>query len=118
MWISHALLKIVVFTIPGFAGFLSSLGYPAALAGPIVAAELIGGALVLTGFYGRYVSLALIPVMAGALLVHLPNGWLFSAPNGGWEFPAFLIAASVVHALVGDGAFALRSRPLARLRVA
>lgn len=54
----------------------------------------------------------LLPIMIGALMVHLPNGWVFSAPKGGWEFPAFLIVASIAHALAGDGAFALRSRPL------
>jgi putative oxidoreductase len=113
MWIAHALLKLVVFTAPGFAGFLGSLGLPTFLAWPIILAELIGGAMILAGLYGRQVSLVLLPIMAGALVVHAPNGWLFSAPNGGWEFPAFLIAASVAHVLAGDGAFALRSRPLA-----
>jgi putative oxidoreductase len=39
--------------------------------------------------------------------VHLPNGWVFSAPNGGWEYPAFLMVASVVQALLGAGAYAL-----------
>jgi putative oxidoreductase len=39
--------------------------------------------------------------------VHLPNGFVFSYPNGGWEYPAFLIVAAGVQALLGDGAFAL-----------
>jgi putative oxidoreductase len=112
MWIAHALLKLVVFTVPGFAGFLGSLGLPTVLAWPIVLAELIGGTMILAGLYGRQVSLVLLPILVGALVVHVPNGWLFSAPNGGWEFPAFLIAASLAHGLAGDGAFALRSRPL------
>ena len=29
MWIAHALLKYVVFTIPGFGGFLAKVGFPA-----------------------------------------------------------------------------------------
>lgn len=34
--------------------------------------------------------------------------WLvFSAPGGGWEYPAFLIVASLAQALIGDGAYAL-----------
>jgi putative oxidoreductase len=37
---------------------------------------------------------------------------VFSAQGGGWEYPAFLIVASLVQWLVGDGAYALRSRPL------
>jgi len=40
--------------------------------------------------------------------VHLPNGWVFTAPNGGWEYPVFLLAASLAHWLVGDGAYATR----------
>lgn len=112
MWLAHGLLKVFVFGVAGFAGFLGSLGYPPVLAGPIIAAEVIGGLMILLGIYGRQVSVLLLPVMAAAMLVHVPNGWLFSAPNGGWEYPAFLIAASITHALAGEGAFALRARPL------
>jgi len=112
MWISHALLKYVVFTIPGFAGFLGSLGVPTFLAWPIFLIELGGGILILLGIHARQVAVLLIPVMAAAMSVHLGNGWLFSAAGGGWEYPAFLIVASLVVALGGDGAFALRSAPL------
>jgi putative oxidoreductase len=112
MWIAHALLKYVVFTIPGFGGFLAKIGYPAELAWPVFLAELVGGILILTGVYARHVALALIPVMAAASLVHIGNGWMFSNAGGGWEYPAFLIAASFALWLLGDGAFALRSRPL------
>jgi putative oxidoreductase len=113
MWIAHGLLKLLVFTVPGFAGFLGSLGLPAFLAWPIILAEIVGGAMILAGVYGRQVSLVLLPILAGALVVHAPNGWLFSAPKGGWEFPAFLIVASIAHVLAGDGAFALRRARLA-----
>ena len=30
-----------------------------------------------------------------------------TAPNGGWEYPAFLAMAAAAHALIGDGAYAL-----------
>lgn len=118
MWIAHGLLKLMVFGVAGFSGFLGSLGLPTFLAMPIIAAEIGGGVLILLGIYGRQVSLLLIPIMVGALMVHLPNGWLFSAPKGGWEYPAFLIVASFAHALAGDGALALRSAPLAFWRSA
>jgi putative oxidoreductase len=42
------------------------------------------------------------------MLQHVANGWVFTAPNGGWEFPAFLTAMLLVQALLGDGAHALR----------
>jgi putative oxidoreductase len=109
MFIAHAYLKVAVFTIPGFQQFLGMVGLPAILAWPIVLAELVGGAAILLGFYGRWVSAALLPVLLGALAIHAPNGWLFNAPNGGWEYPAFLAVAAVTHILAGDGAFALKS---------
>ncbi|MGW9331265.1 DoxX family protein [Bosea sp. NPDC055594] len=116
MFIAHAYLKLAIFTVPGFAGFLGQLGLPGFLAWPIILAELVGGLAILTGFYGRYVSLALLPVLLGALAVHAPNGWLFTAPNGGWEYPAFLALTAFAHVLIGDGALALRSGPLPGLR--
>jgi putative oxidoreductase len=106
MWASHALLKVLVFTIPGFQSFLASHGMPSFIAWPVVILEIAGGALILLGIYGRLASLALLPVLVGATLAHISNGWVFSAPNGGWEYPVFLIAASITHALLGDGAYA------------
>ncbi len=108
MFVAHALLKYLVFTMDGFEAFLGKVGFPAFLAWPIFLAELIGGVAIISGFYGRWVSLALLPVLLGALVVHWPNGWLFNVPNGGWEYPAFLTVAAVTHILAGEGAFALR----------
>ncbi|MBD2750909.1 DoxX family protein [Microvirga sp. BT688] len=108
MFIAHAYLKIAVFTVPGFAGFLGQMGYPTFLAWPIILAELFGGLAILTGFYARIVSVALLPVLLGAALIHAPNGWVFNAPNGGWEYPAFLAAAAIAHILIGDGALAMK----------
>ena len=111
MWIAHALLKVFVFTLPGTAKFFDSVGLPGVLAYPVAAAELLGGVAILLGFYGRQVSLLLVPILAAAAWVHVPNGWLFTAPNGGWEYPVFLLVASLAHWLVGDGAFAARRSP-------
>lgn len=108
MFIAHALLKYFVFTLPGTAQFFESLGLPGALGYVTFAAELVGGVLLVLGVYARYVALALVPILLGATWAHLPNGWLFSAPNGGWEYPAFLAVAAFVQYLLGDGAFAWR----------
>ena len=117
MFIAHALLKIFVFTLPGTAQFFESLGLPAALGYVTIAAELGGGVLLVLGVYTRYVALALVPILLGATWAHLGNGWFFSAPNGGWEYPAFLTLAAIVQYLIGDGAFALqRSARPARTR--
>lgn len=112
MFLAHAWLKLAVFTVPGFVGFLGQVGLPTWLAWPIILAELLGGAAILLGIYSRLAALALVPVLLGALAIHAPNGWVFNAPNGGWEYPAVLTLIAVVHALVGDGALALRPTPL------
>jgi putative oxidoreductase len=110
MWVSHALLKWFVFTIPGLAAWLPTVGFPSALAWPLFLAELIGGLAILAGVYGRYVSALLIPVLLGAAWTHWPNGWVFTSPGGGWEYPVFLAVASAAHALIGDGALTLTHR--------
>jgi putative oxidoreductase len=108
MWIAHALLKLLVFTLPGTAQYFASIGLPGMLAYPVFAAELLGGLALLLGVYARQAALALLPIMVAAAWVHVPNGWVHTSPNGGWEYPVFLVVASLVLWLVGDGAWALR----------
>lgn len=108
MWIAHALLKLFVFTLPGTAQFFESVGFPGSMAYPVFAAELLGGGALVLGIYARQVSLLLVPVMAAAAWVHLPNGWVHTSSGGGWEYPVFLVVASVALWLAGDGSFAIR----------
>ena len=100
MFIAHSVvLKYFTFTLAGTAQYFASIGLPAALAYVVFAAEAVGGVLLILGLYTRWVALALVPVLLGALWVHAGNGWVFSAPNGGWEYPLFLIVISAVVAL-------------------
>ena len=108
MWIAHALLKWFVFTIPGFGAWLAEQGLPAMAAWPVFLLELVGGLAILMGFHGRLASAVLLPVMLVAMLTHVANGWTHTSPGGGWEYPAFLMMASLAHMLIGDGALALR----------
>lgn len=108
MYLAHAGLKLFVFTLPGTAQFFAGQGLPAGLAYAVFAAEAIGSVMLLLGVYPRQVALALTPVLLGAAWVHAPNGWVFTAPGGGWEYPVFLAVASLVLWLAGDGAAALR----------
>lgn len=113
MFIAHGLLlKYFTFTLGGTAQFFESIGYPGFLAYVVFAAETLGGLALIMGFQTRLVSFALIPILIGASMVHLPNGWVFSAEGGGWEYPVFLIVASVVQGLLGGGAFAITKREL------
>jgi putative oxidoreductase len=116
MFLAHAALKIFVFTPAGTAQFFVSLGLPAAFGYVTILAELGGGALLLAGILTRYAAVALVPLLLGAIVFdHGANGWVFSNPGGGWEFPAFWAAALIVQAMLGDGAFALRVPALAKL---
>lgn len=108
MFIAHGMLKLLVFTLPGTADFFASQGFPAWTAYPVTFLEIGGGLLLVSGIATRWVSIALIPVLLGATYVHLGNGWVFSAPNGGWEYPAFLAVAAAVQALLGSGRYAIR----------
>jgi putative oxidoreductase len=45
---------------------------------------------------------------------HVANGWLFTSSGGGWEYPAFLVAASLAHGLLGEGAWAVHGRTVLR----
>ena len=112
MWIAHALLKLLVFTLPGTAQYFASIGFAGFLAYPVFAAELLGGIALLLGIYARQAALALVPVMAVAAWVHLPNGWVHTSTGGGWEYPVFLIAAYISLWLLGDGAAAIKRSTL------
>ncbi len=107
MFLAHGLLKLLVFTLPGTAGFFESVGFPGAFAYVVTFAEIGGGLMLIAGLYVRAVNLSLLPVLIGALYVHWGAGWVFSNANGGWEYPAFLIATSIASALLGPGKFAL-----------
>ena len=107
MFIAHGLLKLTVFTLAGTAQFFEQVGFAAWMAYPVTFFEIIGGALLIAGFYSRYVAMVSIPGLFGAAMVHWGNGWVFSAANGGWEYPVFLALVSMVIVLLGDGRYAL-----------
>jgi putative oxidoreductase len=118
MFVAHGLLKVLVFTLPGAAGFFEQVGFPGWLAYMVTFAEIGGGVLLLAGIAVPAVSILLLPVLLGAVYVHFGAGWVFSNANGGWEYPAFLAVAVIVQALLGPGKFALQAPVVARLRSA
>ena len=110
MFLTHSIvLKLFTFGLAGTAGYFASLGLPAGLAYVVFAAEAAGGVLLLANVATGWVALALVPVLGGALWVHAGNGWVFSNAGGGWEYPLFLIVASVVVALQSFAARAARA---------
>lgn len=110
-FVIHGLIKVFVFTLPGTVGYFQSIGLPGFLGYVTILAELLGGLALLAGFKTRLVSLALIPVLLGAAYFgHGANGFLFSGPNGGWEYPVFWAVVMLAQALLGGGAYAADKR--------
>ncbi|RCS25202.1 DoxX family protein [Phyllobacterium salinisoli] len=113
MYLAHSIvLKLFTFGLAGTAGYFVSIGLPGWLAYITFAAEAVGGAMLVLGIYARWVAVALIPALLGAIIwAHGGNGWVFNATGGGWEYPLYLIVLSVAQFLFGDGRYALRPSP-------
>lgn len=107
MFLAHGLLKVFVFTLPGTAGFFASVGFPGFLAYIVAPAEILAGVALLAGYRTRLVAALTVSILIGAASVHFGNGWVFSAPNGGWEYPVYLVVAAIAQSLLGSGAWAL-----------
>jgi putative oxidoreductase len=112
MFLAHAGLKLFVFGLAGTVRFFDTLGLPPALAYFAIALEVIGGLTLILGIWARAAALILtLHMLAIIWFVQGSKGWVFSAPGGGWEFPAFWAVALLALALLGDGAYALAPTP-------
>lgn len=110
MFVAHGAMKVFIFTPAGTVAYFDSLGVPAIFAYLTMLGELGGGILLLAGFATRLVSIATIPILLGAIVfAHAGNGWVFSNPGGGWEYPAFWAVTLVVQAILGSGAYAVKT---------
>jgi putative oxidoreductase len=116
MYLAHSIvLKLLTYGLSGTAGYFESIGLPGWLAHVAFAAEAVAGVILALGIYARWVAVALIPALLGAIIwTHGGNGWVFTAPGGGWEYPLYLIVLSVAQFLSGDGCYALRPSPTLR----
>ena len=115
MFLAHAATKLFSFTPAGTAAYFASLGLPPALAYLVIAAEAVGGFALVFGVWARVIALLLTPVLLGAIvMVHGANGWTFTNPGGGWEYPAFWAIGLLALAGVGDGAWAMLPTPAIR----
>ncbi|MBV8047989.1 MAG: DoxX family protein [Paludibacterium sp.] len=104
MYLAHGATKLFVFTPAGTAKFFMSLGLPGFVGYLAIVAELSAAGLLLSGVKARWAAIALVPLLAGTIvLVHGANGWMFTNPGGGWEYPAFMIAASLALFFLSDG---------------
>lgn len=108
LFLAHGgLLKLATFGVAGTMGYFGSLGFPPVFGLIVIIAEIGAGIALITGVGVRVVSLLALPIMIGATMQHIGNGWMFSSARGGWEFPAFWTVLLLVQAGLSAGAFAL-----------
>lgn len=100
LFIAHALVRIFNGSIPGFAQFLQTAGFPQPLlvVWSITLIELIAGTLLAAGYLQRYAALALGSIAAGGIvLIHGRIGWFVGEHgSGGSEYSVCLLLALLV----------------------
>ena len=122
MFVAHGMQKLFgMFDGGGLAGtaaYLDSLGlspgYPLAVA--VGLTEFVGGLMLVAGVLTRYVTVALIAVMLGAIWsLHLGNGFFLNWANTpgrghGVEYDLVIVAALLAIMLSGPGALSVDYR--------
>jgi putative oxidoreductase len=108
MFVPHGLWKLGFFGGPGLAGvagFLGNSGYwPGWFWAPFLTGlEIVGGILLAIGLFTRPVAALFFVQMAVIVYHHWPNGFFFSAPGGGYEYPLMWLAVIFYFLVRGGG---------------
>ena len=111
LFVMHGYLGAVVLGPEAIAGYTTRMGFPAsagvALGWYLIAAHLVGGALLVIGLWTRAAALVNVPVIASAVfLLHLQQGFFMSAA-GGSEFTLTVLVATLAVMLLGPGALSV-----------
>src|SRR5688572_100833 len=97
---AHGFQRLYFGTVGEFGGWLNSQGFiiGTALAWSITLFELIGGAVLVAGFFVRWISLAwMLVIIPGIFMVHLQHGWYVVGPStGGVEYSLLILTCLVV----------------------
>ncbi len=100
LFMAHAIVRIANGSMPQFAGFLGSIGFPQPLlvVWAITLTELVAGTLLVLGFWQRYAALTLASIAAGGIvLIHSNIGWFVGEHGtGGSEYSVCLLLALLV----------------------
>ena len=93
----HGAARINNGTVGNFGEFLSAQGFPLGffLAWGITIFELVGGALLVVGFYTWIIALIFaLQLATGVALIHWKHGWfVVGAGQNGMEYSVLLIAS-------------------------
>lgn len=118
LFLMHGLyLKAFVYGMSNTAEAFQSMGLPGWFAWLVMIYESVGGLALIFGVYVRPVALLLgVHMLAATFMGHAANGWLFTNPNGGYEFPLFWSIACFALALTGGGVYSITNREGATYR--
>ena len=113
--LAHGWLKLYVFTVAGTVGYFASIGLPSIVAYSVIFGELLGGVALILGIQTRLAASLTVPIVFGAAIMNIGNGWLHSASGGGWEYAASLTVIAISLAITGSGQYlSLNMNPLNR----
>ena len=113
--LAHGWLKVYVFTVAGTLGYFASIGLPSIVAYSVIFGELLGGVALILGIQTRLAASLTVPIVFGAAIMNIGNGWLHSASGGGWEYAASLTVIAISLAITGSGQYlSLNMNPLNR----
>jgi putative oxidoreductase len=84
---------------------LTPMGFPTPdlLANLLGMLELFGGAALVFGLLTRPIALMFAIEMAFVVQWHFPNGYFFTSPKGGYEFPLLMLLIYIVIFFRGGG---------------
>lgn len=106
IFLAHSIVRVINFTIPQFAIFLESKGFPYGVAWvwAITAFEIIGGILLALGYFTKWLSAGFIFILiVGIILIHASLGWFVGEHGtGGSEYSFILIMALIVIATTNN----------------
>jgi putative oxidoreductase len=109
--LAHGIIKLMTTTIGAFAaGSMARRGIEPALvcAYIIYFNETIGAACLMLGLFTRFVAASIaIQLAVITFLVSWPNGFAFTSPKGGWEYPLLWGLVAFAIALRGGGPYSL-----------
>lgn len=100
IFMAHALVRLANGSVPQFASFLESRGFPHGIALVLMIStyEIVAGSLLALGIWVKWLCAGLaIIVLLGIVLIHAQFGWFVGEHGtGGMEFSFLLIAALLV----------------------
>ena len=102
----HGWQKLTAMGVPGVSNFLGGLGFPMpeVFAILLIAAEVVGGILLILGALTRWAAFVTgVVALIAFLTVHASHG--FFVGDGGYEFIILIFAACVALMIEGGGRY-------------